>query len=243
MIRSVSRSNLVIKALAISFALIAGQAHALQILEGGDGATLYGKVSKKEQTRITIEQGRVSSLRVREGTLNIDPDDETGQLFVTVPEGIDKPINGFLTTDSGLTYTLILQPTDVPSDSIVIKQPKAKSKSRASNDFKTGNYEKAVKRLVTVMANDELPDDMEIKEVGQAIFLWKEASMTLERQYMNDSIVGERYLVANISKDAMVLDEREFYRKGVHVVAIDQINVASGASTRVYVIRERGANE
>ena len=94
-----------IKALLVALAILASPAYALQTLEGDDGATLIGKVSEKEPTRIAIDQGRVLSLRVREGTLNIDADDETGQVFVTVPAGTKNPINGFLTTNSGRTYT------------------------------------------------------------------------------------------------------------------------------------------
>lgn len=234
-----------IKALLLALAVLASPAYALQNLEGDDGATLIGKVSEKEPTRIAVDQGRVLSLRVREGTLNIDADDETGQVFVTVPAGTKNPINGFLTTNSGRTYTLVLMPTDIPADSIIIKQSKLKSKTALTgqNDFKNNAYEKAVKRLMVVMANDEVPDDMEVRELAQKIALWKEASMTLERQYTVDNIVGESYVVTNTSNAAMVLDEREFYRKGVSAVAIDQHNITPGSGTRVYVIREKSGNE
>ncbi|NHZ99061.1 type-F conjugative transfer system secretin TraK [Massilia sp. CCM 8734] len=240
------RRNRPILAMALVAALFSSNALAVQIIEAGDGATIYAKVSKKEMTRLSIDRGRVASLRVKDGELAIDPDDETGQLFLSIPggdkAGAVKPINGFLTTDSGHTYTLILQVVDTPSDSIVIKEPRAKQ-AAAKNDFKSTSYDKAVKRLVSAMANDEVPDDMQIKEIGQRLDLWQEAAMTLERQYVAGDIVGERYLVANVSKDPMVLDEREFYRKGVSVVALDQLNLAPGASTRLYVIREKAQNE
>lgn len=240
------RKNKFILAMALAAALSSSNALAVQIIEAGDGATIYAKVSKKEMTRLSIDKGRVSSLRVKEGELAIDPDDETGQVFLSVPGGDKaghvKPINGFLTTDSGHTYTVVLQVIDTPSDSIVIKEPRPKQ-AAGKNDFKSTSYDKAVKRLVSVMANDELPDDMQVKEVGQRLDLWQEAAMTIERQYVAGDIVGERYLVANVSKEAMVLDEREFYRKGVSVVALDQLNLAPGASTRLYVIREKAQNE
>lgn len=240
------RKNKPILAMALAAALSTSNALAVQIIEAGDGATIYAKVSKNEMTRLSIDRGRAASLRVKEGELSIDPDDETGQLFLSVPGGHKadavKPINGFLTTDSGHTYTLILQVVDTPSDSIVIKEPRAKQ-APGKNDFKSTSYDKAVKRLVSVMANDELPDDMQVKEIGKHLDLWQEAAMTLERQYVAGDIVGERYLVANVSKEPMVLDEREFYRKGVSVVALDQLNLAPGASTRLYVIREKIQNE
>jgi len=242
LLRKNSRSTLSAAALAIALSGIAGGATAVQIVEGGDGSTIYAKLSKKEMTRIAVEHGRIASLRVREGELGIDADEDTGQVFLTVPEGASKPVNGFLVTDSGNTYTLVLQIVDAPADSIIVKQPKARP-AQARNDFKSSSYDKAVKRLVTLMANDELPDDVQVKQSGRKLDLWQEASMTLETQYFIGDMVGERYIIANVSQTAMVLDEREFYRKGVSVIALDQLNLAPGGSTRLYVVREKAQNE
>jgi conjugal transfer pilus assembly protein TraK len=241
MIPSRKRNRLRV-ALALAMCLRSLTATAVQIVDGADGTTIYAKVSKKEMTRLALEHGRISSLRVKDGELGVDPDEETGQLFLSVPHGAAKPINGFLTTDTGATYTLILQVVDAPSDSIIIRQAASKSTQRP-NDFKSTSYDKAVKRMIAVMATDELPADMQITEVGRQVDLWKEASMSLERQYIAGDIVGERYVVGNVSKEPMVLDEREFFRTGVGVVAIEQLNLAPGGSTRVYLIREKNSND
>ncbi|KQQ44673.1 hypothetical protein ASF61_21330 [Duganella sp. Leaf126] len=232
----------VVIALATALALSCAQAKAVQIVEGGDGSTLYAKLSKKEMTRLAVDHGRVASLRVREGELGIDADEETGQVFLTVPDGASKPINGFLTTDAGNTYTLVLQIVDAPADSIIIKQPRQRS-ALARNDFKSGAYDKAIKRLIGVMAGDELPEDIEVTQVGRKLDLWQEASMLLETRYSSGDMVGERYVLANVSQAPMVLDEREFYRPGVHVIALDQLNLAPEASTRLYIIRRKAQHE
>lgn len=242
LLRKNSRSALTAAALAIALSGATGAATAVQIVEGGDGSTIYAKLSKKEMTRLAVEHGRIASLRVREGDLGIDSDEDTGQVFLTVPEGVSKPVNGFLVTDAGNTYTLVLQIVDAPADSIIVKQPKARA-AQSHNDFKSTSYDKAIKRLVTLMANDELPDDVQVKQSGRKLDLWKEATMTLETQYFIGDMVGERYIVANVSQAPMVLDEREFYRKGVGVIALDQLNLAPGASTRLYVVREKAQNE
>lgn len=229
-------------ALATALALSSSPAKAVQIVEGGDGSTVYAKLSKKEMTRLAVDHGRVASLRVREGELGIDADEETGQVFLTVPDGASKPINGFLTTDAGNTYTLVLQIIDAPADSIIVKQPRQRS-ALARNDFKSGTYDKAIKRLISVMAGDELPEDIEVTQVGRKLDLWQEASMLLETRYSSGDMVGERYVVANVSQAPMVLDEREFYRQGVHVIALDQLNLAPEASTRLYIIRRKAQHE
>ena len=240
--RTARASVAVVIALATALALSCAPAKAVQIVEGGDGSTVYAKLSKKEMTRLAVDHGRVASLRVRDGELGIDADEETGQVFLTVPDGASKPINGFLTTDAGNTYTLVLQIVDAPADSIIVKQPRQRS-ALARNDFKSGAYNKAIKQLISVMAGDELPVDIEVTQVGRKLDLWQEASMLLETKYSSGDMVGERYLIANVSQAPMVLDEREFYRQGVHVIAIDQLNLAPEASTRLYIIRGRAQHE
>jgi len=240
--RTARASVAVVIALATALAFSCAPAMAVQIVEGGDGSTLYAKLSKKEMTRLAVDHGRVASLRVREGELGIDADEETGQVFLTVPDGASKPVNGFLTTDAGNTYTLVLQIVDAPADSIIIKQPRQRS-ALARNDFKSSAYDKSVKRLISVMAGDELPEDIEVTQVGRKLDLWQEASMLLETRYSSGDMVGERYVVANVSQAPMVLDEREFYRPGMHVIALDQLNLAPQASTRLYIIRRKAQHE
>jgi conjugal transfer pilus assembly protein TraK len=41
----------------------------------------------------------------------------------------------------------------------------------------------------------------------------------------------------------MRLAEAELYKPGVLAVAIEQLNLAPGETTGVFVVRERGANE
>lgn len=236
--------NKVAAFLAASGGLLLGPlpADAVQTKDVGDGGTVYARISEKELTRLAVSPGRIATLRVKQGELGIDPDDDTGQLFLSVPAGSKKPVNGFLTTDTGNTYTLVLEIVDAPADSIVINQPQPKE-AKTRNDLKTTPYEKVAKRLVTLMASDELPSDLKVKQVGKKLDLWKEASMTLESQYFIGDLVGERYIVANTSAADMILDEREFYRKGVGVVALDQLTLAPGMSTRLYVVREKAQNE
>ena len=105
-------------ALALGLAGPARQAPAAQIVEAGDGGTIYARLSKKEMTRLALEHGRIAALRVREGELGMDPDEATGPLFLSVPDGTSKPVNGFLTTDAGHTYTLVLQIVDAPADNL-----------------------------------------------------------------------------------------------------------------------------
>lgn len=240
-----STKNRLAKAVSLACALWLGQAHAVQVLEGSDGASLYAKISKTEPTRIAVSPGRVASLRVREGSLNIDPDEDTGQLFVTVPPGSSRPVNGFLTTDSGDTYTLVLEAIDGPSDSVVIRQGKKKNKptTNVTPVLQSGPYVKEIKRLFMAMATNTPLSGVDVIDRKQEVVLWRETAVTLEKQYVASDVIGERFSIRNVSQKPMVMDEREFYKPGVHAVAIDQLNVSPGGTTTAFVIRGKGSDE
>lgn len=219
------------------------QCIALQPIEVIDGATVFAKVSKKEVTRLAVDGNRIASMRVKKGEIFVEQDDETGQVFLTLPPKADKPINGFLTTDAGQTFTLVLQPEDIQADSIILRVPRVLSPSPSSNPLKSNSYDKALKQIIFAMANEDGSEDLEVREVNRVVPLWKETNFVLERQFNSDRFVGEKYVLTNVSKAALVLDEREFYRTGVNVVSIEQLQLVPGGFTRVFIIRERSANE
>lgn len=221
----------------------ASSASALQVLDAAEGQTLFVKVSAKEQTRIAVVGGRIASLRVPRGALNIDPDEETGQVFFTLGQGIQKPVSGFLTTEAGQTYALVLAPSDIPTESVLLRPPQATATRPPPPAKSTTPFEQELKRLHLAVVRDEQIDGAEVREIGQVVPLWKEARFSLERQYLIGNVVVERYSLSNVSSAPMVLSEPEFYRRGVHSVHVDQHSLAAGAATRVVVTRERSAHE
>ena len=62
----------------------------------------------------------------------------------------------------------------------------------------------------------------------------------LVRLYEGRGLVGERYVLTNVSTQDMVLAEQEFDRErgGVLAVSIENHNLRPGESTSVYVIRQ-----
>jgi conjugal transfer pilus assembly protein TraK len=229
---------------AITLLAAAGAANAIQVVDAVDGATVHVKISAKDQTRLLIERGRISSLRIPRGQLHLSPDDETGQVFLTVADGVTKPVSGFLTTEAGLTFTVVLTPSDLPAETVVFRPPTSTQRTQLAAVGKTGTpFEKDLKRLNSVMANDEPADGVEVRNVNQEVILWQEARMTLDKQFVMANVIGERFVVTNVSKSPMVLGEQEFYRRGVHTVAIEQLNLAPGVATRVFVVRDKAIND
>ena len=108
--------------LALLLLGLSSPAPALQVVEARDGESAVAKISQKEVTRIAFEKSRVRRVTGNAGEFVFEKDEDKGQIFIrpTSPENT-KPINLFIMSDRG-TVGLLLQPVDMPSDTIVIRE-------------------------------------------------------------------------------------------------------------------------
>lgn len=176
------------------------------------------------------------------GELVLECDRDKGEIYVRPVGDSTKPINLFVSS-ANFTYTLLLRRSDTPADTIVIrdKTPKA-LKGGMSAQAPAGaapNPVRAMKALLVAMASDRVPPDIQFEEAHRTTQLWTEARFSLVRQYEGRGMIGEKYLLENISNALMVLAEQEFDRESGNVagIAIERHNLRPGESTSVYVIR------
>ncbi len=180
------------------------------------------------------------------GEIVIECDRDKGEIYVRpVGEG-KKPINLFISSARG-TYTLLLRRADTPADTIVIRD-KAALQRRADPTLprsvpgSAASHIRGLKALLVAMAGERVPSDIQVEDVAQPITLWREARFTLEHTYRGRGLVGERYVLQNVSEAPMVLTEQEFDREdddagSVAGVAIEHHNLRPGERTLVFVIR------
>lgn len=231
MIPSVTRA-LLFSAWAL---LAAAEARALQVVQAREGETLFVKVSAEEITRIAIEGGRVQSWHAPKGKLRIEAEPERGQIFLRVVER-DKPVSLFLVADSGATYALTLQPVDMPSESVIIKEA---MKRRTAPANAASDRIDQIKRLAIVALTGRLADDLEYSQPGEDVALWAGARFTLDQSWRSESMAVDHYRLTNLGREEMRLAEQEFFRPDVIAVGVDKHTLAPGEGTRVIVIRHR----
>lgn len=213
-------------------------AWALQTVDVADGRSHLVKISAKEMSRIAVAQGKVRRIDFIDGELEVKKDDDDGDYYV-LPL-VQKPINVFVKTASGQTHALILQPTDMPLETIILREPAKKQNDpkRTSTEIeRAGALEVAVKRLVGSMARGEKPFEFEVTSVNKEIGLWNEARFVLQERYVGQSLVGERFRLTNVSKSVMRIAEQELYRQGVVAVSIENQILNPGESTEVFITR------
>jgi conjugal transfer pilus assembly protein TraK len=227
-------------AIAVACAL---PAHALQIVEPIEGVNSFVKVSAKEQTRLAVEKGRIASIVGNDGEFTLEKDIERGQVFLR-PTRLDKPINIRVIPASGKTYSLVLQPVDIPQEDIVIHEP-AGTKPQRDTERTAGNHEHnaAIKALLAAMVPDESGETppcsaIEKRDVRQELALWEGTRFVKVASYFDRQLVGDRYELTNTSSEAIRIVEQEFYVRGVIAVALSSFLVKPGATADILVIRE-----
>ena len=154
----------------------------------------------------------------------------------------------------------MLRRSDTPADTIVIRDKSlrptgagtAGTGSPQSLQGVTGpsgpsaNHIRAMKAMLVAMASDRVPPDIRVDEVNRPMQLWAEARFALMRRYEGRGLLGEKYLLQNVSQAVMVVAEQEFDRPDskaggqVVGVAVEIHNLLPGESTNVFVIRRGG---
>src|SRR2546428_131907 len=135
------------------------------------------------------------------------------------------------------TPTLALQPIDARDGvsveaSIALKAATHLERSGGSSP----SHVRALKQMLTAMASDRVGADVRVEEVNRPVQLWTESRFTMLRLYENRGLIGEKYLLTNISNEPMVLAEQEFDREQGDVVgvSIESHNLRPGESTNVF---------
>ena len=203
----------------------------------------------------TAPGGGISSAINPAGEIVLECDRDKGEIYVRPVGDSVKPINLFVSSAS-TTYTLLLRRADTPADTIVIRDPGQRAlqamqspPSAAGSQTPLGtapNHIRGLKTLLLAMASDRVPPDIRVDELNQPIQLWAEARFSLMRRYEGRGLVGEKYLLQNVSQAVMVLAEQEFDRPDtpaggqVLAVAVEHHNLRPGETTNVFVIRRGG---
>jgi conjugal transfer pilus assembly protein TraK len=231
--------------LAVLFAASSLSVHALQVLDARDGVSVAAKVSLKEPTRIKVENasiidvfGNVWQDKVNpNGDVWVETDSGKGELYVRpIAASATKPINLFVSTTQA-TYTLLLQPVDMPADTIVLRDRTPRAPRANARNGQAPNHVRALTELLIAMANDTPTSEMQIEDSAIDVRLWQNTRFTLLRRYETPRFVGERYLLTNVGGETINLEPRWFKREGVLAVAVEQATLASDASTNVFILR------
>jgi conjugal transfer pilus assembly protein TraK len=231
--------------LAVLFAASSASVQALQLLDARDGVSVAAKLAQKEPTRIKVEGAAIGEVfgdvfndkTNPNGEVIVETDPAKGELYVRpAATTATKPINLFVST-AHATYTLVLQPLDMPSDTIVLRDRTPRVTRSPSDQSKAPNHVRALTALLVAMASDTPLAETRVEDTAIDVRLWQDTRFTLLRRYETPGLVGERYLLTNLGDKALGLESRWFMRNGVLGVAVEQAMLEPNGSTNVFVLR------
>lgn len=219
-------------------------------IEGASITDVFGNIHSSQCGLAAALPATPSTAPAGTGSPSINPDGEIaltcdrdkGEIYVRPVGDSAKPINLFVAS-ANATYTLLLRRSNTPADTIVIRDrtPNALKHATSAQALASPspNQVRAMKALLVAMTSDRVPPDIRVEETHGTLPLWNEARFSRVRQYEGRGLVGEKYLLQNISDAPMVLAEPEFDRTQGNVVgiAVEHHNLRPGESTSVYVIR------
>lgn len=239
---------------------------AVQRKEVRDGVAVEAIISEREVTRIRVEHAMISGVvgKIQSASgcgaptentpitsqppqppapaaeMSVTCDLAKGEIYVRPLGEGKRPINLFVSTDHA-TYTLVLRRADIPSDTITLFDPASRDMASRAGGARPrqASHIKNIKAMVRAMAASRTPDDIEVEDVNVPLQLWREASLTLMRNYRGRGLLGERYLLTNTSATPLTVTEQEFDREGANVqaVSVENLNLRPGDTTWVYVVR------
>ncbi|MDD5394855.1 MAG: type-F conjugative transfer system secretin TraK [Thiothrix sp.] len=243
------------RAWGIGLLLLLGQtpsAWAVQDLTVQDGDNVAADISTKELTRFSMASGRITRIWGPDDRFAVEPDKEGGQLFVRLLDGKKEPFSVFVKDGTGATYTVLATPKDMPSDSVVLHaQAKPDAQTEADSHGYGGgaysavngrpyNWVNTLKGMMRGMALGTLPG---AEPVNETINIDMPGTLVLLERY-NGDLTGEVYEFT--ARGATTLDERQFEATSVtngadvKAVAVDEMALADGQTTRIYVVKANG---
>ncbi|MBX3630301.1 MAG: type-F conjugative transfer system secretin TraK [Nitrosomonas sp.] len=208
---------------------------AAQMLRGTPDDLLQANISRTELTLIRVEGQRIRRIFGTEEEFMVIPDADTGTAYIKADTEQTR-INLFVLDELNRTWRLALTIIDGFADTIVIGgEDERKVDVLGLNHDMPRN--KAIKQYLLALESSSQGSGIEARQENQVIPLWQDSLFVLVK-VASGHFRGEKFKLTNLSPSAMVIDERELYRKGVLAISIEQPKLQPAQSTFVYIISE-----
>lgn len=207
------------------------QAHAAQIVfQGSPADATTAMISRHEPNLIMVDGRKIRRIYGAEGLFTITPEPDTGSAWLKPTS--DKPMmSAYITDEDGQHYKLLLKVEDIPAETIIVKGRGLKTQAASANGKNEPRNDDIINTTVALFNGYG-------DRRNEVIPLWKGTRFELVRTVDLRGLRGEVYVLTNTSDKRIVMDEREFYRRGVQSVSVEKLALEAGQSTRVIVISE-----
>ncbi len=152
----------------------------------------------------------------------------------------------FLVCD-GNVYTIITQPTSIPSTTVHLIPPAGDSVKQNVAIFKNMPLEKQALHIIRQAYGKQYPSTYKVTEANQRVFIRPDLDVLLQ-QYVDVGGIGlrlKRYSISSMATEDIAVKETDFLRSAVSpsllAVAIEDHTLRPRESTRVFVVEKKGS--
>jgi type-F conjugative transfer system secretin TraK len=206
---------------------------AAQFIDVADGAEITATISLTELNRIKIMSDKIDGIRVAKNIIEYSRDEKSGDVYINLIRKSRKPVNLFVSSQSGSTFKLLLMPKDIPSEQIFLIEKNNPEGLQVLNDYQDELIE-FYKSLSLGIA----PKDYKISKSGSNTTLG-DLKMTFKFAFTPlkpNGFKGEVYEIKNKGSKTQILNSADFYRDGVRAVRFNNQTLNPKETTLVYII-------
>jgi hypothetical protein len=209
---------------------------------------IKAKISYQNLNRISVKGDKIDSILGIDTAFHFEKNDKTGEAFIRPTEDNGyTPISLSLTTMSGKTQDLLLEPVEGEANSIELVSDTASSadaQDLSSLDFPmteesgSGNdYEETVSAVMKKFIN--LPPNQPIVEVKNVTDRsYQHLKAKFESGYLVDGFLCLKFKISTAQEGTFVLDERMFSRKGDIALSLSSLNLSKKTSSTLHILRK-----
>lgn len=157
-------------------------------------------------------------------------------VFIKLIEKVPTELFIMLNDPDETTINIILNPKDIPSQTIEFTDKTAEMK-KVYEEEKSIPYEKAIRNIIVSISKTGKVKGYSVLEADNETIKTDELELTKLRTYQGYKYSAEVWKVKNISDKALYLEEPFFYMIGMKAISIENHNLAKGEESLLYIVR------
>ena len=216
--------------------LLVGPSFGAQVKSLTENETVKGNISNTDLNRISVEGDRIAQVFGSSGHFTMETDETHGQIFIR-PVGEGRQLSLTIITESGLTQDILLIPSNIPSQSIVLKP--AKRNAEQAKHWETSQpYVQTITSLMQAMVQGKEVPGFNLRVNEQSLNMWNDLHVKQLQIFEGSQLKGVTYELKNNGDKALGLQEKQFlFDRDIVAISLERFNLAPGGRAYLWVIK------
>ena len=192
----------------VAFAVIINYntSYATQIRDVSGNDELLLEISQTELTRIAVENDKISSLQFANNILDVTIDRKLGEAYIK--PRTENSVNLFVTTKKGFVYKLLLNPVNIPSAQIILKNKNTFISEGISGGV-SNDYERRLTDIILSMQRNMKIEGCYVSKVNKKVQSPVDGvKLKVVQKYVCKEYTGYKLEVSK--KDDAFIQEKDF---------------------------------